>query len=66
MSKRIPEIEREIKDLEIQKAIEQLFSDGKITDGDIEKKGNELQNLIQKMVSKRRALFVFLLQKMEG
>jgi ATP-binding cassette subfamily F protein uup len=34
---------------EIQKVtIEQLFSDGKITDADIEKKGNELQNLIQK------------------
>jgi ATP-binding cassette subfamily F protein uup len=49
MSKRIPENWTRNKDLEIQKAIEQLFSDGKITDGDIEKKGNELQNLIQKM-----------------
>jgi ATP-binding cassette subfamily F protein uup len=64
--KEFQKIEREIKDLEIQKvAIEQLFSDGKITDADIEKKGNELQNLIQKMELKEERWFE-LSAKMEG
>ncbi|MFV8334078.1 ABC-F family ATP-binding cassette domain-containing protein [Flavobacterium sp. XS2P14] len=64
--KEFQKIEREIKDLEIQKvAIEQLFSDGKITDTDIEKKGNELQNLIQKMELKEERWFE-LSAKMEG
>ncbi|QZK89872.1 ABC-F family ATP-binding cassette domain-containing protein [Flavobacterium sp. CHNK8] len=64
--KEFQKIEREIKDLEIQKvAIEQLFSDGKITDADIEKKGNELQNLIQKIELKEERWFE-LSAKMEG
>ena len=64
--KEFQKIEREIKDLEIKKiAIEQLFSDGKITDADIEKKGNELQNLIQKMELKEERWFE-LSAKMEG
>ncbi|RTZ05193.1 ABC transporter ATP-binding protein [Flavobacterium bomense] len=64
--KEFQKTEKEIKDLELQKiAIEQLFSDGKITDADIEKKGNELQNLIQKMELKEERWFE-LSAKMEG
>ncbi|RTY74589.1 ABC-F family ATP-binding cassette domain-containing protein [Flavobacterium sp. LS1R10] len=64
--KEFQKTEKEIKDLELQKvAIEQLFSDGKIADTDIEKKGNELQNLIQKMELKEERWFE-LSAKMEG
>lgn len=56
--KEYQKIEREIKDLEIEKAkIEQLFSDGKVADADIEKKANELQNIINKIDLKEERWF---------
>ncbi|MDQ5930796.1 MAG: transport system ATP-binding/permease protein, partial [Bacteroidota bacterium] len=59
-------IEREIKDLEADKAkIEQLFADGSVADADIEKKANELQNIIKKMETKEERWFD-LSAKMEG
>ncbi|MGO4822613.1 MULTISPECIES: ABC-F family ATP-binding cassette domain-containing protein [unclassified Flavobacterium] len=64
--KEFQKIEREIKDLEEQKAkIELLFSEGKVAEADIEKKGNELQNLINKMEAKEERWFE-LSAKMEG
>jgi ATP-binding cassette subfamily F protein uup len=51
-------LEREIKDLEIDKAkIELLFSEGKVADAEIEKKANELQVIIQKMEDKEERWF---------
>ncbi|WPR71291.1 ABC-F family ATP-binding cassette domain-containing protein [Flavobacterium sp. NG2] len=56
--KEFQKIEREIKDLELDKAkIEQLFADGKVVDADIEKKGNELQNIINKIEAKEERWF---------
>jgi ATP-binding cassette subfamily F protein uup len=56
--KEYQKIEREIKDLEIEKAkIEQLFSDGKVADADIEKKANELQGIILKIEAKEERWF---------
>ena len=50
--KEFQKIEREIKDLEIDKSkIEQLFSDGKVADAEIEKKAKELENIIKKIES---------------
>lgn len=64
--KEYQKIEREIKDLEIEKAkIEQLFSDGKVADADIEKKANELQNIIKKIDAKEERWFE-LSAKLEG
>lgn len=64
--KEYQKIEKEIKDLETQKeAIEQLFSDGKIADADIEKKAKELENLINKIETKEERWFE-LSDKMEG
>ncbi|WP_433813269.1 ABC-F family ATP-binding cassette domain-containing protein [Flavobacterium johnsoniae] len=64
--KEYQKIEREIKDLEIEKAkIEQLFSDGKVADADIEKKANELQNIINKIDAKEERWFE-LSVKIEG
>ena len=64
--KEFQKIEREIKDLEIDKAkIEQLFADGKVADADIEKKARELENLIKKIESKEERWFE-LSAKMEG
>lgn len=64
--KEFQKTEREIKDLEIQKAtIEQLFSDGKIAEGDIEKKANELKNIITKIEDKEERWFE-LSAKIEG
>lgn len=64
--KEFQKIERDIKDLEIEKAkIEQLFSDGKIDTNDIEKKANELKNIINKIESKEERWFE-LSSKMEG
>lgn len=64
--KEYQKIEREIKDLEAEKAkIEQLFSDGKVTDTDIEKKANELQNIINKIDAKEERWFE-LSAKLEG
>ena len=64
--KEFQKLEREIKDLEEQKAkIEVLFSEGKVAEADIEKKGNELQNLINKIEAKEERWFE-LSAKMEG
>ncbi|SEN83704.1 ATP-binding cassette, subfamily F, uup [Flavobacterium sp. CF108] len=64
--KEYQKIEREIKDLEIEKTkIEQLFADGKVADADIEKKANELQNIINKIEAKEERWFE-LSAKIEG
>ena len=64
--KEFQKTEKEIKELEEQKVkIEQLFSDGKVAEADIEKKGNELQNLINKIEAKEERWFE-LSAKMEG
>ena len=64
--KEYQKLEREIKDLEIDKIkIEQLFSDGKVADADIEKKANELQNIINKIDQKEERWFE-LSAKIEG
>ena len=64
--KEYQKLEREIKDLEIDKTkIEQLFSEGKIADSDIEKKANELQNIINKIDQKEERWFE-LSAKIEG
>jgi len=64
--KEYQKLEREIKDLEIEKTkIEQLFSDGKVGDADIEKKANELQNIINKIDQKEERWFE-LSAKIEG
>ncbi len=64
--KEYQKIEREIKDLEIEKVkIEQLFADGKVADADIEKKANELQNIIKKIDAKEERWFE-LSAKIEG
>ena len=56
--KEFQKLEREIKDLETNKAkLEQLFAEGKVTEVDIEKKGNELQNLINKIEVKENRWF---------
>ena len=64
--KEFQKIEREIKDLEIEKSkIELLFSEGKVADSDIEKRANELQAVIKKMEDKEERWFE-LSAKMEG
>ena len=64
--KEFQKIEREIKDLEIEKSkIELLFSEGKVADGEIEKRANELQVIIKKMEDKEERWFE-LSAKMEG
>ncbi|MDR6760490.1 ATP-binding cassette subfamily F protein uup [Flavobacterium sp. 2755] len=64
--KEYQKIEREIKDLEIEKTkIEQLFADGKVADADIEKKANELQSIINKIEAKEERWFE-LSAKIEG
>lgn len=64
--KEFQKTEKEIKDLETQKvAIEQLFSDGKIGEADIEKKANELRNIINKIEEKEERWFE-LSAKIEG
>lgn len=56
--KEYQKLEREIKDLEIDKSkIELLFSEGKVADADIESKANELQVIIQKMEDKEERWF---------
>jgi ATP-binding cassette subfamily F protein uup len=56
--KEYQKIEKEIKELEIQKAnIEQLFSDGKVADEDIEQKAKELEATIQKIEAKEERWF---------
>ncbi|PJJ07080.1 ATP-binding cassette subfamily F protein uup [Flavobacterium sp. 1] len=64
--KEFQKIEKEIKDLEIDKSkIEQLFSDGKVADADIEKKAKELENIIKKIENKEERWFE-LSAKLEG
>lgn len=64
--KEYQKIEKEIKDLELQKiAIEQLFSDGKVADTDIAAKAKELENIITKMEDKEERWFE-LSAKIEG
>ena len=64
--KEFQKIEREIKDLEYEKAkIEQLFSDGKVADTEITNKAKELENIIQKIELKEERWFE-LSAKMEG
>ena len=56
--KEYQKIEKEIKDLESQKiAVEQLFSDGKVADNDIEQKAKELEAIIQKIETKEERWF---------
>jgi ABC transport system ATP-binding/permease protein len=48
--KEYQKLERDIKDLEIEKQkIEQLFADGKVSDNDISAKAKELENVIKKI-----------------
>lgn len=54
--KEFQKIEREIKDLEVEKAkIEQLFADGLVVE--IEKKAKELENIIKKIETKEERWF---------
>ena len=56
--KEFNKIEKEIKDLEIQKkTIEQEFADGKVSDDKIEAKANELQKIIQSLEEKEERWF---------
>lgn len=56
--KEFNKIEREIKDLEIQKkTIEQEFADGKVSDDKIEAKANELQKIIKSLEEKEERWF---------
>ena len=64
--KEFNKIEKEIKDLEHQKKqIEQLFSDGKVADNEIEAKANELQKIINLKEEKEERWFE-LSSKMEA
>ncbi len=64
--KEFQKIEKDIKDLEEQKAkIEQLFSEGKVADNDIEQKAKDLEAIISKMEEKEERWFE-LSAKMEG
>jgi ABC transport system ATP-binding/permease protein len=64
--KEYQKIEKEIKDLELEKVkIEQLFSDGKVADSDISAKAKELENIINKMEDREERWFE-LSAKMEG
>ncbi len=64
--KEFQKIEREIKDLEIDKAkIEQLFSDGKVAENEVLAKAKELENIISKIETKEERWFE-LSAKIEG
>ena len=64
--KEFQKIEREIKDLEIDKAkIEQLFSDGKVDEKEVMDKAKELENIITKIEAKEERWFE-LSAKIEG
>jgi ATP-binding cassette subfamily F protein uup len=64
--KEFQKIEREIKDLEIEKTkIEQLFSEGKVSDTDISTKAKELEKIISKIEEKEERWFE-LSAKIEG
>jgi ABC transport system ATP-binding/permease protein len=56
--KEYQKIEREIKDLEIEKQnIEQLFADGKVSDNDISGKAKELENINNKIEDREERWF---------
>ncbi len=56
--KEFNKIEREIKDLEFEKAkIEKEFADGKVADDKIEEKANELQKIIKSLEEKEERWF---------
>ncbi|WP_428224727.1 ABC-F family ATP-binding cassette domain-containing protein [Flavobacterium sp.] len=56
--KEFQKIEREIKDLEAEKAkIETLFAEGKVADNEIGSKANELQKVIQKLEANEERWF---------
>ncbi len=56
--KEYQKIEREIKDLEIEKQkIEQLFADGKVSDNDISIKAKQLEDIINKMEDREERWF---------
>ena len=56
--KEFNKIEKEIKELEFKKTeIEKLFSDGKVTDAEIENKANELQKIINSKDEKEERWF---------
>ncbi|HLA56522.1 MAG TPA: hypothetical protein VK623_10500, partial [Flavobacterium sp.] len=64
--KEFKKLEKEIKDLEWEKSkIEELFSERKVLDADIESKALELQTVIKKIESKEERWFE-LSAKMEG
>ncbi|MFE3870263.1 ABC-F family ATP-binding cassette domain-containing protein [Flavobacterium sp. ZS1P70] len=64
--KEFQKIEREIKDLEIQKvAIEKLFSDGKVEENNVLTKAKELENINNKIEDKEERWFE-LSAKIEG
>ena len=64
--KEYQKIEREIKDLESEKAkIEQLFSEGKVADADIATKAKELENINNKIEDREERWFE-LSAKIEG
>jgi ABC transport system ATP-binding/permease protein len=63
--KEYAKLEREIKDLEFEKKqIEQLFSEGKVADADIEKQAKTLQSIIEKIESKEMR-WLELMEKLE-
>lgn len=64
--KEYQKIEKEIKDLELEKIkIEQLFSEGKVADNDIAAKAKELESIIHKIENKEERWFE-LSAKIEG
>ena len=64
--KEYQKIEREIKELEIEKAkIEELFSEGKVADADIAGKAKELENINNKIEDREERWFE-LSAKIEG
>ncbi|MBF6607231.1 MAG: ABC transporter ATP-binding protein, partial [Flavobacterium sp.] len=64
--KEFQKIEKEIKDLELQKiGIEKMFTNGQVGDADIERRAHELQVLIKNIESKEARWFE-LSAKMEG
>jgi ATP-binding cassette subfamily F protein uup len=64
--KEFQKIERDIKDLEFEKAkIEQLFSDGKVAENEVVAKAKELETIIQKIETKEERWFE-LSAKIEG
>jgi len=64
--KEYAKLEREIKDLETEKNdIERLFSEGKVTDAEIESKAKALQSILEKIEAKELR-WMELMEKMEA